>query len=291
MSFLRKLFGRDQLDPMDLATSSDLADYAQIDLLSRFDPARPLDDERTRRQWEKVLPRSYEQQISLFTKQGWLTLEGDSARLTETARPAVDAYRRRLAQKKQEAMAAVRRALQEKDTSEALAIRRRYDAAHPLGKADWTGPEPQLSHSALTRRILFLEHWLLEDLTPETAAWLRFYAAEQHLWGAQWRLPAAEIPASVAQELSSPEMDASEAAYWRANGLILLVENQETWQRCKGGDHVRRIEIQGPDDEHTCDHCRSHRGQQFLVARTPELPHRACSSSRGCRCVYVPVLD
>ncbi len=291
MSFLRNLFGRGRLNLLDLATSSDLAEYAQVDLLRRFETPRPLDDERTRRRWEEVLPRSYEQQISFFLKQGWLTLDGDVAQVTEAARAGLDAYGQRLERAKQEAMAAARKALQERDTSEALAIRRRYEAAHPLGKADWTGPEPQLSHSALTRRILFLDHWLLEGLRPETADWLKFYAAEQHLWGAQWRPAPEEIPPSVRDELARSDMDAAEAAYWRANSLILFVENQETWQRCKGGDHVRRIEIQGPEDAYTCEHCRSQRGEQFLVARTPELPHRACTSPRGCRCVYVPVLD
>jgi len=28
-----------------------------------------------------------------------------------------------------------------------------------------------------------------------------------------------------------------------------------------------------------------------LVARVPELPHRACTSPRGCRCRYEPVLE
>jgi len=73
--------------------------------------------------------------------------------------------------------------------------------------------------------------------------------------------------------------------------LALYVENQETWQRCKGGDHVRRIEIVGPEDEFTCDQCRPSLGKQFLVVRVPELPPRGCTSPRGCRCRYEPVLE
>ena len=86
-------------------------------------------------------------------------------------------------------------------------------------------------------------------------------------------------------------MDAVEAAYWRAYQLALYVDNQETWQRCKGGDHVRRIEVVNPNDEHTCSYCQESAGKQFLVVRVPELPHKACTSSRGCRCRYEPVLD
>ncbi len=308
MNILRKLFSRTQLDGQALARSPELADYAQIDLLSQFQPPRPLHSEAERRPWERVLPRSYEQTISLFLKQGWLepriapesvvAQQGDEilARdpklgVTEKAQPFLASYQERLEQEKAQAMARVRQALEERDTSQALAIRRAYEARFPLGKAPWTGPEPQLSHSALTRRILFLDHWLVADLSPETQAWLKLYAGEQHLWGASWRLPPEAIPAQVADELATPGMDASEAAYWRAQQLVLYVENQDTWQRCKGGDHVRRLAIQGPDDEFTCDHCRGFLGQEFLVDRVPELPHRECTSPRGCRCQYVPVLE
>jgi hypothetical protein len=71
----------------------------------------------------------------------------------------------------------------------------------------------------------------------------------------------------------------------------LYVDNQETWRRCKGGDHVRRIEIVGPDDEYTCAECKQMIGKEFLVARVPQLPHPRCTSPRGCRCRYEPVLE
>ena len=136
-----------------------------------------------------------------------------------------------------------------------------------------------------------MTHWLVEGLSPQTADWLKLYAAEQHLWGAAWRLAADQIPAAVQQELANPGMDPAEAVFWRANQLMLYVENHETWQRCKGGDHVRRIEITGPDDDYTCDVCKVVLGKEFLVARVPELPHRGCTSLRGCRCKYEPVLE
>jgi len=82
----------------------------------------------------------------------------------------------------------------------------------------------------------------------------------------------------VVAELARPDMPIEEAVYWRGYALSLYVDNQETWQRVKGGDHVRRMEIVGPDDADTCEHCRSFLGKQFLVARVPELPHRtACA--------------
>jgi hypothetical protein len=82
-----------------------------------------------------------------------------------------------------------------------------------------------------------------------------------------------------------------EGAYWKAQQLGLYVDNQETWRRCKGGDHVRRIEIAGPNDEYTCEECKKVLGKEFLVARVPELPHAGCTSPRGCRCRYEPVLE
>ena len=289
MSLLKKLFGRDKLNGEELARSSRLEDYAQIDLLGRFDSSRALHEAREQQMWERVLPRAYDDQIALFLKQGWLEQSGGQYQVTTAAHALLTQYQTRQMQERAKAMASVRRALEERDTSEALAIRRRYEAAQPLGSADWTGPEPQLSHSALTRQILFLDHWLMEGLS--TGNWLKRYAAEQHLWGTNWRLREEEIPEAVRTELATQEMDAVEAAYWRAYGLALYVENQETWQRCKGGDHVRRIQLQGPDDDYTCAHCRQFYGEQYLVARVPELPHRACASLRGCRCEYVPVLE
>lgn len=148
-----------------------------------------------------------------------------------------------------------------------------------------------MSHSALTRRILFMKHWLLDGLSAPTTDWLKLYAAEQHLWGASWMLDETEIPDFVRSELAQEAMSGAEAAYWKAHQMGLYVENHETWQRCKGGDHVRRIRLAGPDDEHTCESCRSLLGKEYLVARVPELPHRACTSPRGCRCRYEPVLE
>jgi hypothetical protein len=259
--------------------------------LSEFTPARALHSPALRQRWSRVLPQPYEETLKLFERQGWLEQQGDQVQVTAKAMPFVETYRARVSSEKAAVLPKVRKALQERDTSEALNIRRNYESRQPLGEADWTGPEPQLSHSALTRRILFLNNWLLDGLTPQTADWLKLYAAEQHLWGATWRLSLTELPESVKQELASPQLDAVEAAYWKANQLMLFVDNQETWQRCKGGDHVRRIEIAGPNDEFTCEVCKPLLGKQFLVARVPDLPPRTCVSAIGCRCRYEPVLE
>jgi hypothetical protein len=293
MSFFRKLFSSDKLDGAALARSAERADYAQIALLAYFTSAKPLPEAQEQQRWNRVLPRPYGETLALLQKQGWLTVANGQHVVTPAATPILALYQQRQATEKAAAMPPVRAALQRREASEALELRRAYEARQPLGQADWTGPDPQLSHSALTRRILFLQHWLLDGLGKEATEWLKLYAAEQHLWGTSWRLALAEIPAAVQQELleSVPQLDAVEVAYWKAYQLALYVENQETWQRCKGGDHVRRIELVGPADEFTCEHCRSFLGKQFLVVRVPELPPRACNSSRGCRCRYEPVLE
>lgn len=290
MGLFRRLFGGGEIDGMALATSPDKSEYAQIDLLSRFATPGPLANESEQARWNRVLPQPYGATIRLFEQQGWLTRDGSRYVTTASAAPFVAVYMERLETGRQRALARVRQEIEALDCGEALEIRQQYERSHPLGKSDWSGPEPQLSRSSLTRRILYLNHWLLDGLTPETVEWLKLYAAEQHLWETYWQLPADEIPAGVQAELASDSMEIGEAVYWRAYQLALVVDNQETWQRCKGGDHVRRIEIAGPADEHTCDHCRAALGQQFLVARVPDLPHRACTSSRGCRCRYEPVL-
>jgi hypothetical protein len=291
MSLLRRLFGGAKLSGDRLARSPDKADYAQIELLASFVEPRPPHNGAEQQRWNRVLPRPYSEQLALFQKEGWLVETPSGWQVTPLASPYIATYNERLAAEKAAVMPQVRQALGERDTSEALAIRRAYEARQPLGKANWTGEEPQLSHSALTRRILYLDHWLLNGLSKETVDWLKLYAAEQHLWGAYWRLPPADIPPAVQEELAQAEMDGVEAAYWKAYQLALYVDNQETWQRCKGGDHVRRIEIAGPADDYTCDHCRTLIGKQFLVTRVPELPHRQCTSPRGCRCRYEPVLE
>ena len=292
MSFLRKLFGgTSRLDGAALAMSTARTDYARIALLAEFETARPLHQGLEERLWTRGLPQPYEETIALFQKAGWLAVAGEHWQLTDAALPFVRQYQARVSAEKAAVLPKVRSAIMARDTSEALAIRRDYEARQPLGKAPWTGPEPQLSHSALTRRILFLDHWLLDGLSKETIAWLKQYAAEQHLWGSYWQLPVDEIPEDVQAELASDGLSAPEAAYWKAYQLALYVDNQETWQRCKGGDHVRRLEIVGPDDDNTCAHCRQFLGKQFLVARVPELPHRDCTAILGCRCRYEPVLE
>ncbi|MBE2237966.1 MAG: hypothetical protein IAE81_09270 [Caldilineaceae bacterium] len=290
MQLLKNLFGA-KLDGMALAQSQELKEYAQIDLLTQFATPRALHATTAQRDWSRVLPKPYAETIALFQKQGWLAATAAGYQVTENGRPLVDAYLHRTEQAKRAARQGVHEALAQMMTSEALTIRRQYENRTPLGKADWTGPEPPMNHSAVTRRIFFLDHWLLDGLSSDTVAWLKLYAAEEHLWGATWRVTADQIPPSVAQELARPDMDISEAVYWRAHAIALYVNNQETWQRVKGGDHVRRLEIVGPDDAHTCEQCRQHAGKQYLVARVPELPHRGCTSPLGCRCRYEPVLE
>ncbi len=292
--FKRLLGGSSALDGMALAASDNKTEYAQVDLLEHFAAARAPHTPAERQRWSRVLPQSYDETLRLFERQGWLERRGDLYQSTDAAAPILERYRARLEAEKQAVLPKVREALQAKQASEALEIRRAYEAARPLGQAEWTGPEPQLSHSALTRQILFLNHWLLDGLGAQTVEWLKLYAAEQHLWGAAWRLPLDALPAHVQQDFAAaapPGMDASEAAYHKAAALALYVENHETWQRCKGGDHVRRIAIGGPDDAFVCERCRAERGKQYLVARVPELPHRDCTSPRGCRCRYEPVLE
>jgi hypothetical protein len=293
MSFLKKIFGGGtKLDAGALVHSTEIKQVAQLELLMRFSKPRPLHDPGEQQRWTRSLPQPYGDTMKLFIKEGWLEAKpGGEYQVTPALLSPIRAYQERLAKEKAEVMPQVRAALEKKETSEALTLRRAYEARFPLGEADWTGPEPQLSHSALTRRIFFLEHWILDGLSKESKEWLKLYAAEQHLWGAFWQLPEREIPEMVRQELARPDMSIGEAVYWKAQQMALYVDNQETWQRCKGGDHVRRIEIVGPNDEYTCEICRATLGKEFLVARVPELPHRGCTSPRGCRCRYEPVLE
>lgn len=291
MSFLKNLFGGAKLDGDALVQSKELKEYAQIALLAEFITPRALHDAAIQSRWSRVLPKPYPDMIALFEKQGWLVAQNGIYAVTPAGEPFARRYVERTEQEKADAMTRVHAALTQMMTSEALTVRRNYENRTPLGKADWTGPEPQMSHSAVTRRIFFLDHWLLDGLSPETVQWLKLHAAEQHLWGVGWRLADDQIPAAVQQDFAADPLGPAEAVFWRAQALSLYVDNQETWQRCKGGDHVRRIEIVGPKDEYTCDACREHLGKQYLVARVPELPHRACTSARGCRCRYEPVLE
>ncbi|MEM7133294.1 MAG: hypothetical protein AAF702_43750 [Chloroflexota bacterium] len=325
MNLFKSLFGK-KLNGEALAHSSEMADRAQIELLLEFKDGAPSHDTLTQQRWSRVLPQPYEEMLARFVQEGWLSLENNgsssqsrsgnkdqdsyqelSYQITETSQPFVALYEARLAKERAEIMPKVRAALKDRDTGEALELRRQYESRYPLGEAKWTGPEPQMSHSALTRRLLYLDHWLLNGYGAESVEWLKLYAAEQHLWGAYWPVEVEQIPPSVCQELSNnfvpssetpsqknppaTEIPVAEMAYWKAYQLALYVDNQETWQRCKGGDHVRRIRIQSHPDGQTCSHCQATVGQEFLVVRVPELPHKACTSTRGCLCRYEPVLD
>ena len=176
MSFFKKLFGGTSLNGDKLAASTEKPDYAQIELLGYFAVGRVLHPSAERSRWSRVLPQPYDETIKGFEKQGWLQVSDDQYKLTVNAAPFVQKYRERQSTEKRDVMPKVRKALQSKDTSEALEIRRAYEARQPLGQAEWSGVEPQLSHSALTRRILFLQHWLLDGLNQETTEWLKLYA-------------------------------------------------------------------------------------------------------------------
>jgi hypothetical protein len=238
-----------------------------------------------------VLPKSYAEMIVSFQKAGWLETQEGGYRVAGAARLFVERYLQRTEAEKRAAIQGVHDALSQMMTSEALTIRRQYENCTPFGKATWSGPEPQMNHSAVTRRIFFLENWLFAGMSPATARWLKLYAAEQHLWGVHWPLTPDQIPAEVGQELARPGLDLTQAVYWRAHAITLYVDNQETRQRVKGGDHVRRLEIVGPNDEYTCETCRPLLGKQYLVARVPDLPPQGCTSPLGCRCRYEPVLE
>lgn len=288
---LWKKWLRPRLDGMALAESKHLKEYAQIDLLSQFVGLRPVHDAGEQRAWNRVLPKSYAETIVSFQKAGWLETQEGGYRVAGAARLFVERYLQRTEAEKRAAIQGVHDALSQMMTSEALTIRRQYENCTPFGKATWSGPEPQMNHSAVTRRIFFLENWLFEGMSPATTQWLKLYAAEQHLWGVHWRLAPDQIPAEVGQELARPGLDLTQAVYWRAHAITLYVDNQETWQRVKGGDHVRRLEIVGPNDEYTCETCRPLLGKQYLVARVPDLPPQGCTSPLGCRCRYEPVLE
>lgn len=313
MNLLKNLFSK-KLNGEALARSAKVEEFALIELLASFREGAAVHKPLTQQRWNRLLARGsgldYDQQLEKFVEAGWLapttTANGKSGyRVTETGAPFVALYDERIAKERSEIMPKVRAALADRDTGEALELRRQYEDRQPLGEATWTGPEPQLSHSALTRRVLFLDHWLLDGLSEETVDWLKLYAAEQHMWGTYWRVAAEEIPAAVRSELASNEvsggMTGEEAAYWRAYQLALYVDNQETWQRCSGGDHVRRIRIvwyEGADlpDENTgpgqpCSQCADLLGTEYLVKRVPELPPKACTSTQGCLCRYEPVLE
>jgi len=284
MKLLNRLFGKGKLDGAQLAHSDEKGEYAQIDLLSHFVEARPRHEHRDELRWNRVLARPYAELLEEFVKAGWLTAVESGYQATEIAIPFIQAYEARMEAERVAVLPKAQVALAEQDSGTALELRRAYESLYPLGKAPWTGPEPQLSHSALTRRILFLDHPLLEGLSEESTAWLKLYAAEQHLWGAYWRLNEDEIPGHVQDEITAVDLD--------GNPMTSAdVDNQETWQRCKGGDHVRRIEVAGPDDEYTCEQCREFLNQEFLVVRVPELPPQGCTSPRGCLCRYEPVLS
>ena len=215
MSFLRKLFSRRSLDGEQLARSEDKREYGQIELLSQFITARPLHDAPDQQRWSRVLPLSYLDTIRLFEEQGWLeATELDAYQVTAKAMPFIHHFQERLALEKAAVMPKVRRALEQRDTGEALDIRRNYEARFALGQADWTGPEPQLSYSALTRRILFLDHWLLDGLSAETVAWLKLYAAEQHLWGVYLAFAGSRNPCIGERGTGNA------AIRWRRGGLL-----------------------------------------------------------------------
>jgi hypothetical protein len=48
---------------------------------------------------------------------------------------------------------------------------------------------------------------------------------------------------------------------------------------------VRTVKLSPVDDHATCDACRALEGRTFALRNAPELPHPACTSPMGCRCI------
>ncbi|MEZ4558267.1 MAG: hypothetical protein R2854_17840 [Caldilineaceae bacterium] len=264
MGFFKTLRRRSERQ-LHLATSTDISEYAQIDCCAALSSCARA----TVRGGDALEPRPAAQlrrHTGSSSSKGWLARAGDLFQTTPTAAPFVEEYAARLDRGRQRAMEKVRTAIVARDCGEALDIRRQYESSHPLGSADWSGPEPQLSRrlanaAASSSWTEWLpgrsesRRWSGSSFTqPSSICGRRTGGAGCRDPGITWR-----------PDLASPALTrrlrphVGERTNWRFTWTTRRRGNAT-----KGGDHVRHVST-GPEDGYTCEFCRAEHGQEYLV--------------------------
>jgi len=141
---------------------------------------------------------------------------------------------------------------------------------------DWSQGDDPAGNVAELEAIFGGVPKILSRASPGELEALRVAAAASLLWGdaneARW-LPEGFATATGLEPDVAVRM------------FICYASHKRNVERMRGV--VRTVKVSTVSDHATCDACRKLNGRTFTLAQVPELPHAACTSATGCRCLVV----
>jgi hypothetical protein len=174
--------------------------------------------------------------------------------------------------------------LQEKRFAEAARTLAAHNAqlVFPPGfNVDWSKPNIVRHVMNLTTIMEGRPH-LLDDVPDSCLPPLRQAAAMMHLYGTGRASPYLPAGFTCGGHLGP------EAA---ARMLLFHARNLETLADYRESGVVRSVKILVGRGDGTCDACVQFCDRVFPLKSVPELPYAKCTSTMGCRCCYVPVVN
>jgi len=208
-----------------------------------------------------------------------LTSDVNVLMLSDEARRLVVRYVRRERERRETAERKSLVGLLQKDfLRAALAVAEfQDDSVFPRGVGVAFGDEDQRENVAILEALFAETAQLLASLPGDVLDALRAPAGMAFLWGKE--SAATWIPADLTAD-----------APWSLDVICTMLRTHAHFHHDR--DRFRKskytkYEIAPRNDEETCSACRSLRGELWSLDSLPELPHAACTATRGCRCRIV----
>ena len=267
---------------------------AHLALLSRFAHPKTPTEVLAPTPWRTLLGESPEQALKRFLDEGMLSSPGGSARGQSVGTAAfqcsADGHRvisEYLANAKAKRLAAEKEVLallsrgQYREASKRMAS---YEATQIVPRdsgVDWNQYSPVRDMLVLTSLFAGIPT-ALRGLDSDAMQPLRLAVGMMHLWGAD--SPDPWLPPGFTTGLSITPETAARMLHYYASQQATLVQYRQL-------GYVRAVRIEPRNDKDTCDGCRHLAGKAFRLDEVPDLPYEGCTSSQGCRCSMVTVVN
>ena len=149
---------------------------------------------------------------------------------------------------------------------------------------DWQNPK---TISAITKdnilalkRIFRSNPKILKDINKECLEYLRLKAAMEYLGAG---LSSSVLPPNLETGLVMNIATAARMIRFHARNQVRLAQFRELG--CKS------VEISTANDGVTCEACQKIENRKYRIDKVPELPYEKCTSDKGCRCTFLPVIE
>jgi hypothetical protein len=191
----------------------------------------------------------------------------ESFKCSETGRQLAEEFLER----EQRMKRALLEYLQKGDCEAAVREVCNYKDALGFPTTQWFPDRPRLDD---VRSALSANPRILASVSEGTLRQLRLAAAKAFLglWS-KWYLDDMETDLKMSNEVA-------------VNMMVSSVQNGRNVAHMRLGE-IKRVKILGTNLDDSCEACETLRNRVWPIDEIPELPHAACTSKCGCRCVYV----